>query len=209
MALTDNLISYYKLDETSGTSAADIVTGFTGTITGTTLNQTGKIGKAILFNGSSDYIETTNTNVYSDITINLWIKTTAGTGTNFGVINKRASAYPLFDLMINTDLIGFNTATNVGNSKTLTCAGVDSDVFTMVTITLSGGVGTIYKNGQLMSSLSGMVGMSGVATLKFMRNQGYGYASGTLDDVSIWNRVLSTSEINFLYNSGNGIFFIQ
>jgi len=43
--LTDDLVSYYKLDETSGTTAVDSFGSNDGTVNGATVNQTGKIGK--------------------------------------------------------------------------------------------------------------------------------------------------------------------
>lgn len=56
--LMDGAIGYWKLEETSGTSAASEVGGYTGTITGgVTLNQGGIAGgKAMRFNGTNGYI---------------------------------------------------------------------------------------------------------------------------------------------------------
>ena len=47
--LLEGLVSYYKFDETGGTTANDIHGAKNGTIYNTTINQTGKIDKCYLF----------------------------------------------------------------------------------------------------------------------------------------------------------------
>ena len=54
-SLNDGLVSYWKLDESSGTSLSDSVGSNTGTATGTSV-VTGKYSNARSFNGSSDLI---------------------------------------------------------------------------------------------------------------------------------------------------------
>jgi hypothetical protein len=58
MALTDNLVAYYKLDETSGSTAVDVIAANNGTITGATVNQAGKIGTAYSFDGGDHVVAT-------------------------------------------------------------------------------------------------------------------------------------------------------
>ncbi len=55
MAITNNLISYYKLDESSG-NATDRFGGNTLTNTSTTYS-TGKINNGAVFNGSSSHLD--------------------------------------------------------------------------------------------------------------------------------------------------------
>lgn len=56
--LKTNLVASYSFDETSGTTATNYITGGVGngTITGATINQTGKVGKCYSFDGSGDYV---------------------------------------------------------------------------------------------------------------------------------------------------------
>ena len=56
MALTDNLVSYWKLDESSG-NAADSVGSNTLTNTGTATYAAGKINNGVVVNGSSQRLD--------------------------------------------------------------------------------------------------------------------------------------------------------
>lgn len=63
-ALTDGLEGYWPMDETNGTTANDF-SGHdrNGAISGgVTVNRTGKVGKAMLFDGSTEKISVTNYN---------------------------------------------------------------------------------------------------------------------------------------------------
>lgn len=78
-SLADSLISYWALEETSGTIAYDSVTDYNGSFIGSpTLNQEGKVGKCYLF-GGNQYIDFGN-NYWvpdtSDITIVGWFELT-------------------------------------------------------------------------------------------------------------------------------------
>src|SRR3989344_4635920 len=53
--IATGLVSHWKLDETSGTTAADSAGTNNGTIIGATFTA-GKIGNGLSFNGTSDYI---------------------------------------------------------------------------------------------------------------------------------------------------------
>jgi len=74
-----NLVAYYKFDEGSGTTAYDSSeNGNNGTIYGASWID-GKMGKALRFNGSNNYVEIpsspTLNSITSQITIIAWIKT--------------------------------------------------------------------------------------------------------------------------------------
>lgn len=66
---------------------------------------------------------------------------------------------------------------------------------------------SLYKNGVMISNVS--VGAPGVGTT-ITNNSWIGYGSpsltfdGRVDEIGIWNRTLSASEVSYLYNSGNG-----
>ena len=62
MVSTTNLKSYYKFDETTGTTADDAHGTNDLTISGATLGATGKVGTAFSYDGSND--DTTTTTMY-------------------------------------------------------------------------------------------------------------------------------------------------
>ena len=76
--LTDGLVSYWKLDDGSGSVATDSAGSNNGTITGATWT-TGKIGGALNFNGD-DYVDTESpfqSTLRGSFTIAFWVKPTA------------------------------------------------------------------------------------------------------------------------------------
>src|SRR3990167_5402647 len=89
--ITNGLVSHYKLDETSGTTATDSAGTNTGTINGATPT-TGKINNALSFDGTNDYVNAGNPASLTDInvkTISAWIKLNSYGETSYGrVVDK-------------------------------------------------------------------------------------------------------------------------
>ncbi|MGB4834083.1 MAG: LamG domain-containing protein, partial [Candidatus Moraniibacteriota bacterium] len=77
--LASGLAGYWKLDENTGTSAGDASTnGNSGTLTNGPTWTTGRIGSAVTFDGTNDYIEMGNVatfNSLSRVTASAWVKT--------------------------------------------------------------------------------------------------------------------------------------
>jgi hypothetical protein len=74
-----NLIAYWTLDDGSGTTAADSVGGFDGTLQGDPVwEANGKVGGALVFDGDGDYVQTTlmsELHTGENFTIAAWFKT--------------------------------------------------------------------------------------------------------------------------------------
>ena len=97
MALTDNLVSYYKLDESSG-NAADSVGSNTLTNTGTMTYGTGKINNGAVIE-SGKYLSIADASqsgldITGNMSINLWANfdTTIGVGEQDSFISKWGTA---------------------------------------------------------------------------------------------------------------------
>ena len=84
--ITDELISWWKFDEGAGDYIADSYGSNHGTRHGASWVD-GKIGKALDFNGSSDYVDVGNINPSGSISIEAWIKLQA-TGANLMVFGN-------------------------------------------------------------------------------------------------------------------------
>src|SRR3989344_209940 len=82
--IATSLISHWKMDETSGTTAADSAGTNNGTITGATFTA-GKIGNGLSFNGTSDYVSVPRMN-YDEITVSAWFYKTANDAINSDAI---------------------------------------------------------------------------------------------------------------------------
>ncbi len=83
VVMADKPISYYRFEETSGTTAADSANGNNGTYrNGIALNQSGlpALGKAVRLDGIDDHVATPNL-ANGDFTLEAWINTTSNSHT--------------------------------------------------------------------------------------------------------------------------------
>ena len=181
----------------------------------------GKLGQALNFRGSvyedrvgADSV-TANIDV-TDFSVSFWEKTTSsdwGTPFSFG---SSTDTDPLVQFVVNVAYPGdgmlfcFRDNVTSGNPE---CARDSSTVYKdgawhHFTGTRLGNIVTIYRDGALIQqvTLTGVgigpisVNKTTIGTLGRAYDQLF--FNGTLDDVRIYNRVLSAAEITSLYNSG-------
>jgi hypothetical protein len=225
MALVDGLVSYWKLDETSGSTAYDSLGVNNGTIYGA-IPTTGKINGAYNFDGVNDYINSGSDSSLDNlpaITLSAWIyPITEGEG-GLGYILEKSGG----------DTSGFRFRTqNVGGSQPREIAFrvdysttdmyrysnnnmINLNEWNYVVVTWDGSSSYsnihIYVNGEEVtyrlnsdgvgtrvsdSSNSLIIGNSADTSSTF---------KGSIDEVGIWNRALSSDEIIKLYNEGIGL----
>ena len=204
--MANGLIGYWKLDETSGTSAADS-TGYgnTGTyVNSPTLNVAPPAAltfpsRAVTFNGSSQYVSgfTSPAAMTSISTISLWIYPTTsdtnyrcifGSNSNNGDINSWYRSGTVTLIVINS-----------AGTQYTTTATASLNTWTHFVFKFDGTYANIYKNGTYVSQ----VAWTGtVFSYTGKENIGYGvssYFAGSIDDVRIYNRALTEGEISGLY----------
>ncbi len=204
VALTDNLVSYWKLDESSG-NIADSAGGYTLTNSGVTF-ETGKIGNCGVFD-ETDRASTTNTALnLGTFTYSAWIKT------------SDTSNYKSVILVIGTGGAGNGPQWRVEQNlkQQLNKQGV-AGIATSNTAITSGewqhiAVSYNGSDGATVFYLNGSADGGGTSKQTFgYNNFGIGYNSasegfiGNIDEVGVWSRVLSAEEISALYNSGAGL----
>lgn len=210
---TTGLVSYWKLDETSGSIANDSVGTNNGTYsaTGVTLGQNALVydgGKSVLFNGSTGYIsvnDSTSLHISSNITIEAWYKGGVPP-SGYIILNKypSTSPFPGYALGIdsNTGLpmmwVGDNTS---GWVKGTTSVG-DNNIHHIVGV-LSGTTVQIYVDGVLKTTATRTPSMSNTNNLSIGSENGtVSWLNGTIDDVAIYNVALSGSVISNHYTLG-------
>jgi len=214
----NGLVGWWKLDDGSGTSAADSSgNGNTGTLNGSPLPTwtTGKINGALTFDGSSQYVTLASAALPSTFSASLWFKTTSD-----GVLMSE-QAYPVgggpgsHDPFLYVQTTGIlESSIYAGTGLTITTSSPVNDGNwhnAVYTVNMSTSVQTFYLDGSSVGSISGgapegpfpyiYIG-TGDTTGFNNSNNGWFYFNGTIDDVRVYNRALSASEIKNLYNAG-------
>lgn len=209
MSLTDNIIAYYKLDESSG-NAADSVGSNTGTNTDVTY-ASGKINNAGTFNGSSGKIVLASQPVTgSPVTASFtcWFKTSSATRQGILTFGDSSTSKDCLQLYIYTDYKLHLDFTATGGPNTT--GTVNDGNWHFAAISISSGTATLYMDGSSIGTVgSGDLKISTSGTqFKHIGVDPSGtphYFNGQIDEVGVWSRALSSTEVTALYNSGNGL----
>ncbi len=205
----NGLVGYWKFDEASGTSAKDESgLGNTGTWTGTanvTWNASGKFGNAMSFDGVDDYVNVasgTTLDLPANFTFSAWINRNSGADQT--IINRAGDRYIW---QINTT--GINAGINLYLRGGWRASGVliPTGAWKHLTTVFDGKNTLFYVDGVLQAT----VATSGSYTTGSVINQigvqnAVNFFNGTIDEVKIWNRSLSSTEIYNDYIAKNAYF---
>ncbi len=212
-SLTDGLVAHYTFDDNTNDSAGTN----NGTASGGPSYVEGKVGKALQFDGTNDYITLSNTSAAdmttNNFTVSLWLKTNTTATTQYRLISKRGSdGYEIYLGSGQNGLAAYCDTTGGGclNDNNLGTASVrDMKWHHAVVVFDRSGNMTGYVDGNVGSSpsnISAAVGSMTVAQNLMIgqySNGGGDYFNGTLDDVRVYNRALSADEIIQLYNQSS------
>ncbi|MCM8786833.1 MAG: LamG domain-containing protein [Candidatus Omnitrophica bacterium] len=205
------LISYYTLDETSGTTAYDSFGSYHGTLyNGVLINQDGKINKAYRFDGVDDYVRLPSMTFGGNVTISGWAYVYShrnyqrlvdlGNGANSDnivfMLSEAGSGKPNFDFYNGNSLVASITSPNaISLNKWYHLVGV-----------VDGSKIKLYINGTKVAEANSPSVNNVTRTSNFIGKSNWGeYTNATIDEVSIWDRALTQQEIQQLYNNGAGI----
>lgn len=206
MAVLDNtLIGQWTFDagDISGTTAFDRSgQGNDGTLTNGPTQITGKVGGALNFDGANDFVDINNDLTYRFGTANFsvvaYLKTTsAGTVIAVGKNSGSGSDY-WFGYSSGRAAFSINGATNQEVSPY-----ANNNIFHLIVGVRSSGVTTIYVDGVAEQSMSAPGATNPGGNLRIGR---FGTASsfyfpGAIDEVRVYNRALTATEITNIYNS--------
>ena len=211
--LTDTLISYWKLDEPNG-SVLDVLGIYNGTANGATANQTGIINTAYTFDGNDEITFGDMNNSIdglSAFSLSAWIYPTENDGTEYHTLASKENVFFLRDNRGDSvktsqfDVIMF-TGGSLRRFKSTATMAINQ--WQHVAMVYNGTRLLFYYNGSLdpTSAAATGTGASSAYSVKLGRHSsGNDYFNGTIDEVGVWSRALSSSEITSLYNSGNGL----
>ena len=201
------LIAHYKFDETSGTTAADSSgNGNTGTLNGMTGTEwtTGKVGGALDFDGSNDYVDlgTSLANNLGDVTFAAWIYREGSNGT-YGEIFANEFLVS-FSIKNSSSKLHLNFGHGTGwGSKTESNSAIPMNQWVHVAATRSGSDTKVYVDGVLERTGSNSLTGSNSKALGIGRKPTSGIFNGLIDEVRYYNNALSASEVSALAAGGS------
>ena len=214
-ALTISLA--YGFEEGSGTTTVDVSgNGVTGQIQGATWTTSGAHGKALSFNGSNSYVDLGNPTVLQStgsMTWSAWVKPT-GNPPDDGQIIARSDQTTGWQLKISPDTgkrtfaIAISGDSASGHtqrySKTVYSlnkwyyvAGVYDAAARKLDIYVNG----VLDNGTLRGSIPAAQYVPALNATIGRRSGGF-YFKGTIDDVRVYKRALTASEVQTDMNAG-------
>ncbi len=199
----DGLVSYWSLDKSTidGNKVKDVVGKNNGEMKGNPKVITGKIGEALEFNGSSDYVEIPNNDDMNfgtgDFTLCVWAKTKATTGRwaqRHDIAGKGDPSVSGYAISADTNKgffwVGasgeFTGTTEINDDKWHYIVGVrkGSDCF-------------IYVDGKLEGKGTNAENVDTTLSMIFAKHplKSESYFNGAIDDVSLYKRALTEDEI--------------
>ena len=207
----------FNNNNTLGTTSIDVVSGNNGTLRGGVLtNRSGKIGQAYGFDGTNDDVQIPDSALYdfTELSIEAWIfmnTTCGGKNTIFGTKGASVEWELIFDCAAGQD-IEWRIDSSPSGATTLSDSGGHPKTgyhHVVVTATLLNM--TIYFNGTSTGSL-GIVKLGNYNAEDFIYvgsdDGGANFNFGLIDEVKLYNRSLSASEVLELYNNGSGVPFV-
>jgi len=196
----DPLRGYWKLDETGDETVATDQSVFKndGTLSGGSWIN-GHYGGALAFNGSNDLVSCSSVPMQGQMTLSAWINPSSFDGDR-GIIGSEGS------FAMKTTSTGELRFTTPGiRDHNSSGANLVLDSWQHVAITFdanqANGMG-FYVNGSQVSRVNASGFDAGSGNFKIGANQWDQYFHGAIDDVRIYNKILSASELQDIYEGG-------
>jgi len=219
-ASSSGLVAAYSFDEGTGTKVNDASgNGNTGTLKNGPTWTTGKYGKALSFDGVNDYVDVPNSSSLNiagtKLTISLWVNITDRSGPDMVLLSKpwasSSMPYPYYQYAIEFDANGAKTLDFLFGDTTGTLRGPFSlkppvGVWTHVAFTYDGTTVKGYLDGvQKLSVPTTQSLQARGQSLRIGVDGAFGQAfKGKMDQVRIYNRALTASEIQADMNTAIG-----
>jgi hypothetical protein len=217
--LWNDLLAYYTADNTPN----DALGNYNGTLTNGATYGTGIINNGFSFDGVNDYVDLGNNLDFDGSTpfsFSGWIKLNSSKQQCFISKEGGSSAYVGYIAQIeSTNEVSLYLGSNFSTGDWLQVTSNDTlttSTYHMITITYDGSKNAsnikIYIDGVSSTltinrnTLTGSISNSINCNIGAAISSGAGrYFNGIIDEVGIWNRELTASEVTEIYNSGAGL----
>jgi RHS repeat-associated protein len=201
MAVVSGLVAAYGFEEGTGTIAADASTNhLTGTVSGAVWAR-GRFGNALRFNGTSDWVTVADAqalHLTTGMTLSAWVQPTVPMSGKASIVVKEVTGNSTYALYANGSTNQANSTFRSGTQSKSVAGGsaLPVNTWTYVAATYNGSTFSLYINGSLAASnaVTGSINVS-TGVLRFGGNTVGEYFAGLIDEVRVYNRALSESEI--------------
>jgi PKD repeat protein len=219
VVLADGPVSYWRLGDATGTTAADSAGSNTGSVrSGVTFGVPGALigdpDASMGFNGTSGYVSVPSSaglNPTGDLTVEAWAKPGALDGMTRALIHKGGtSGYPSYQYRIGltSGNLWRGTVYVGSNNLTVTAPGTPSTVaWTHIVMSRSGSTLKLYVNGTAVATAtaSGALNTStGMLAIGRTGAVSVDYFKGSVDEVAVYPTALSATRIAEHYRVGTG-----
>ncbi len=208
VAPPSGLVSWWKAES----NALEVINANSGVLRNGVVFAPGKVGQAFSFNGSSAYVEVSDSpslQFTNAMTIEAWLHPDA-VSTHFQTLVSKWDGGPhSFTLKIlptGTVTLGANSGNTYGIVDIYSVDNLPVDQWTHLAVTYNGVELRLYFNAVLQSSVPwthGILPGSAPLTIGSSSSSGiyYGF-DGLMDELSLYSRALSQSEIQGIVNAG-------
>ncbi len=205
--MTRNVLLLH-LNEISGTLADDSGNSNSGTNFGGTYGAVGKFDNAISLDASAERIEVANSqslNITKDITVSVWVKPASNTHSSWNYFTAHQNSlkyeFGVYNAGLNPRWKVYNSS---GTSTEVSAGTMTVGNWHNVVGVRAGTSVLLYLDGVQIASNTNFQGdlRAAAGVIIVGGDTGSRYFNGTLDEVAIWNRSLSTQEITEIYKRG-------
>lgn len=209
----NKLVSHWTMDgpDVSGSTVKDVKGSNDGTKQGDPIARSGRLGQALDFDGSDDYVSLnglgSTTHDLSEMTVSFWFKTNnSSQETNSAPVSHRDDWDNYWAFLAKDNPDEFTATVQDNNVGALARASFTVGEWEHFTMVFRGNNSLkLYKNGTEKDSITDVptTTPSLTATDAYIgRLQGTpNYIDGKIDDVRIYDAALSADEINRLYTA--------
>jgi hypothetical protein len=216
--LSTSLYAVYKAES----NANDSLATYNGTAQGGLTYTSGKSGNAFTLNGTTAYVSLPNDsfNFTVNFSISAWINLNTVSGnqcimSNLSFVSPISNGW-LLVMRSNRLYIEFYKNNNTYNALSSTSTFSTSTWYHIVVVRVASQSRKIYINGVEDRSdtstfnptyASSIPIPSSIGAWKYDPINVTQYTNGKIDEVNIWNKELTATEVTELYNAGTGKFY--
>src|SRR2546423_274824 len=199
-AQTPGLVAAYAFNEGSGTTVADTSgNNNNGTITAATWTTAGKFGNALAFNGTSARVTVPNAaslQLTTGMTLEAWVFPTGSLTSWRSVVDKTVDGYYLMASTDQSNRPGVGGTWTGGNQNVAAPTVLTINTWTHLAATFDGATVRLFVNGVQVASQAQTTPLATTPGTLQMGANSYGeFFAGRIDEVRIYNRALSATEI--------------